>query len=41
MAITRDNVKVKINGVLYLRVIDSIKTSYSISNPLQSIYLLA
>jgi len=34
MAITKDNVKVKINGVLYLRVRDSYKTSYSVSKPL-------
>ena len=33
MAITKDNVTLHIDGVLYLRIIDPYKASYGVSNP--------
>ena len=40
-AITRDNVKIKIDGVLYFRVSDAYKASYSVTKPIQALSLLA
>jgi regulator of protease activity HflC (stomatin/prohibitin superfamily) len=40
-AITRDNVKLWIDGVLYYKITDPQKASYHISNPLQAIIFLA
>ena len=33
-AITKDNVKIKIDGVLYFRVSDAYKASYSVTKPI-------
>ena len=33
-AITRDNVKIQIDGVLYFKITDAFKASYAISNPI-------
>ena len=40
-AITRDNVKIKIDGVLYFRIRDAYKASYSVTKPIQALSLLA
>ena len=40
-AITRDNVKIKIDGVLYFRISDAYKASYSVTRPVQALSLLA
>ena len=40
-AITKDNVKVKIDGVLYYKITDAIKASYEVAQPLQALSLLA
>lgn len=40
-AITRDNVKIKIDGVLYFRIRDAEKASYSVTQPIQALSLLA
>ena len=40
-AITKDNVKIKIDGVLYFRVSDAYKASYSVTKPIQALSLLA
>ena len=40
-AITKDNVKVKIDGVLYFKIMDAYKASYSVNNPVNAIALLA
>lgn len=40
-AITKDNVKVKIDGVLYFKIMDAYKASYSVNNPINAIALLA
>ena len=40
-AITKDNVKIKIDGVLYFRITDAVKASYEISDPIHAISLLA
>ena len=40
-AITRDNVKISIDGVLYFRIRDAYKASYSITKPVQALSLLA
>lgn len=33
-AITKDNVKIKIDGVLYFRITDAYKASYSVNKPI-------
>jgi len=40
-AITRDNVKIKIDGVLYFKIVNAHKASYNISQPIRAINLLA
>jgi len=40
-AITRDNVKIKIDGVLYFIIRDAYKASYSVNRPIQALSLLA
>ena len=40
-AITLDNVKIKLDGVLYFRINDSFKASYSVTNPIKALTLLA
>ena len=35
-AITKDNVTIHIDGVLYLKIIDPYKASYGVSNPLEA-----
>lgn len=40
-AITQDNVKINIDGVLYFKITDPYKASYSVSNPIKAISLLA
>ena len=40
-AITRDNVKIKIDGVLYYRVKDAYKASYSVNRPISALSFLA
>ena len=40
-AITRDNVKIRIDGVLYYKVMDPIKASYNIAEPVHAISMLA
>lgn len=40
-AITKDNVKIKIDGVLYFKITDPVKASYEVSQPIRAISLLA
>lgn len=40
-AITKDNVKIKIDGVMYFKITDPIKASYEVSQPIRAISLLA
>jgi regulator of protease activity HflC (stomatin/prohibitin superfamily) len=40
-AITKDNVKIKIDGVLYFKITDPIKASYEVSQPIRAMSLLA
>mmetsp|Transcript_5539 Transcript_5539/g.9460 ORF Transcript_5539/g.9460 Transcript_5539/m.9460 type:complete len:153 (-) Transcript_5539:743-1201(-) len=40
-AITKDNVKIKIDGVLYFKINDPYKASYAVNNPIKAISLLA
>jgi regulator of protease activity HflC (stomatin/prohibitin superfamily) len=40
-AITRDNVKIKIDGVLYYKIMDPKKASYNIAEPVHAISMLA
>jgi len=40
-AITKDNVKIRIDGVLYFKIKDPYKASYAINNPVNAISLLA
>lgn len=40
-AITLDNVKIKIDGVLYYKIVDPKKASYNISEPVNAISMLA
>lgn len=40
-AITKDNVKISIDGVLYFKITDPQKASYEIANPINAIALLA
>jgi regulator of protease activity HflC (stomatin/prohibitin superfamily) len=40
-AITKDNVKIRIDGVLYFKVTDPTKASYEVSAPIRAISLLA
>lgn len=40
-AITRDNVKINIDGVLYFKVTDPLKASYQVSQPIRALSLLA
>lgn len=40
-AITKDNVKVRIDGVLYFKITDPVKASYEVSYPIRAISLLA
>ena len=40
-AITKDNVKIKIDGVLYFKITDPIKASYEVAQPIHALSLLA
>ena len=40
-AITRDNVKIKIDGVLYYKIMDPVKACYNIAEPVHAISMLA
>jgi regulator of protease activity HflC (stomatin/prohibitin superfamily) len=40
-AITKDNVKIKIDGVLYFRITDAFKASYAINDAINAMSLLA
>ena len=40
-AITKDNVKINIDGVLYFKINDPQKASYEVANPINAIALLA
>jgi regulator of protease activity HflC (stomatin/prohibitin superfamily) len=40
-AITRDNVKITIDGILYFKITDPEKASYSVADPINAIALLA
>jgi regulator of protease activity HflC (stomatin/prohibitin superfamily) len=40
-AITKDNVKIKIDGVLYFKITDPVKASYNVAQPIRAISLLA
>jgi regulator of protease activity HflC (stomatin/prohibitin superfamily) len=40
-AITKDNVKIKIDGVLYFKITDPYKASYEVSQPIRALSLLA
>jgi regulator of protease activity HflC (stomatin/prohibitin superfamily) len=40
-AVTRDNVVLSIDGVLYLRVVDAEKASYGVSDPVYALTQLA
>ncbi len=40
-AITKDNVKIKIDGVLYFKINDPVKASYEVSQPIRALSLLA
>jgi len=40
-AITKDNVKIKIDGVLYFKVTDPLRASYEVSQPIRALSLLA
>ena len=40
-AITKDNVKIKIDGVLYFKITDPYKASYAVNKPVNAISLLA
>lgn len=41
MAITKDNVTITIDGVLYLKVVDPYKASYGVGNPVEAMVQLA
>ena len=40
-AITKDNVKIKIDGVLFFKITDPYKASYAVNNPINALSLLA
>ena len=40
-AVTKDNVAITIDGVLYLRVVDPVKASYGVENPIYAVSQLA
>ena len=40
-AITKDNVNIKIDGVLYFKINDPYKASYAVNNPVNALALLA
>ena len=40
-AITRDNVKIKIDGILYFQIKDAYKASYHVNEPIRALSLLA
>jgi regulator of protease activity HflC (stomatin/prohibitin superfamily) len=40
-AITKDNVKIKIDGVLYFKITDPKKASYEVNQPIRALSLLA
>ncbi len=40
-AITRDNVKLTIDGILYYRITDSYKAGYMVENPVDALVYLA
>lgn len=39
--ITRDNVTLALDGVLYVRIVDPVAASYGVANPIQAVQLLA
>ena len=40
-AITRDNVKINIDGIMYFKITDPIRASYEVAQPIKAISLLA
>jgi len=40
-AITKDNVKIRIDGVLFFKISDAYKASYAVNDPVRAISLLA
>jgi regulator of protease activity HflC (stomatin/prohibitin superfamily) len=40
-AITRDNVKIRIDGVMYFKITDPMKASYEVAQPIRALSLLA
>lgn len=40
-AITKDNVTIHMNGVLYIRIVDPFKASYGVDEPLHAVMQLA
>jgi regulator of protease activity HflC (stomatin/prohibitin superfamily) len=41
LAITKDNVSLEIDGMLFVKIEDPLKASYSIDNPIEAIKLLS
>jgi len=41
IAITKDNVKIKIDGVLFFKISDPYKASYAVNKPVNALSLLA
>ncbi len=41
MAITKDNVSLHIDGILFVRIDDPFKASYNVDKPIENIKLLA
>ena len=41
LAITKDNVSLELDGILFIKVEDPYKASYSIDNPIEAIKLLS
>jgi len=40
-AITRDNVKIRIDGVMYFKITEPFKASYEVAQPIRALSLLA
>ncbi|CAK9186050.1 unnamed protein product [Ilex paraguariensis] len=40
-AITKDNVPITLDGVLYIKIIDPVKVSYGVENPIYAVVQLA